>query len=154
MEEVAEETAQAHAQWRREAQRRQAQLEEANAQLSQSAAEAHNKLQTAMSPTPGISESIDAELSATLDELHGVKTQLEVERQHNYSAQLEKRNLATELSSYKATAEDESRRAARTLAEAQVLGAVSLRAEASESASAGRQSSAASTHRSPLRSPL
>ena len=67
----------------------------------------------------GISESIDAELSATLDELHGVKAQLEVERQHNYSAQLEKRNLATELSSYKAAAEDESRRAARALAEAQ-----------------------------------
>ena len=35
MEEAAEEAAQAQAQWRREAQRRQTQLEEANAQLSQ-----------------------------------------------------------------------------------------------------------------------
>ena len=138
MEEVAEETAQAQAQWRREAQRRQAQLEEANAQLSQSAADAHNKLQTAMTPTPGISESIDAELSATLDELHGVKTQLEVERQHNYSAQLEKRNLTTELSSYKAAAEDESRRAARALAEAQVLGTVSSSARNRPSARCAR----------------
>ena len=118
VEAQAAEASAAHNQWRHEAQRRQAALETSNFDLSQTLAEVQRKLD-ASEKAPAANLVDESQLASALDELDQARAQLELERQHHYTAQLTVRNLQADLAAVKAAAEDDRRRLSREVAEAQ-----------------------------------